>query len=75
MKELNCSPAMLRAIAVEYVAQGHHDYAQIFTTPDCRVDRRNKNHLCIQVWVAISRDELSANPGLVLDAKEWADGT
>jgi hypothetical protein len=42
----------LRKQAVEYVAQGHADPAQLFTTSDCRVERTGEI-ISVQLWVAL----------------------
>jgi len=44
--------AEIRDHAVDYVATHQADNSQIFTTPDCKIDRVN-NVTYVQVWVAI----------------------
>ncbi len=50
----------LREYALEYAATHQHDYAQVFTTPDCKVHRARDGSgaVCAQVWVCLPLDWL-----------------
>jgi len=46
----------LRMAAVEYVATHKHDYAQIYTNPDCQIFRGKDDVFSVQVWVGLTEE-------------------